>query len=228
MEATTIKFSGMLAKEFGREHKVYLDTRSPREALRWWLSQFPVARTKIMDMEKAGLGIAIFRGKIQGGENIGFDKLDEPAGGLIRFAPAVAGAKQGGLQTIIGVALIVVASIYSGGTAAAFSSSGLWGGAVATTGLALAVGGVVTMLSPQPKMGTKGDSPDNQPSDIFNGAVNTTAQGNCVPVLYGGPMEIGSVVISAGIEAVDYSSRPSSVTPGTELGNWRKTPYDPE
>jgi predicted phage tail protein len=93
----------------------------------------------------------------------------------------------------------------------------------------MVAGGVVQMLSPQPKMGKgSADSADNQASYIFNGPVNVTAQGAAVPILYGGPMEIGSTVISAGIEAVDYSSRQSNVGAGTANGNSKKTPYDPD
>ncbi|GAA0907749.1 hypothetical protein GCM10009552_16090 [Rothia nasimurium] len=179
-------------------------------------------------MERDGVGVAIFTGTATSQKNIGLDQVGESAGGFIRISPAIAGAKAGGLQVILGAALITVASIASGGIAAAFTANGLWGGAVATTGLALAVGGVVQMLSPQPKARKPADSPENQASDIFNGAVNTTAQGNCVPVLYGGPMEIGSVVISAGIEAMDYSSRPSNVGLGTANGSQKLTPYDPD
>ena len=43
---------------------------------------------------------------------------------------------------------------------------------------------------------------DNRASYIFNGAVNLTAQGACVPVCYG-KMRVGSVVISAGITTED-------------------------
>ena len=43
---------------------------------------------------------------------------------------------------------------------------------------------------------------DNRASYIFNGAVNLTAQGACVPLCYG-KMRVGSVVISAGITTED-------------------------
>jgi predicted phage tail protein len=65
-------------------------------------------------------------------------------------------------------------------------------------GIAMAIGGVVQMLTPLPKSPNQEDRPDNKPSYIFNGAVNTTAQGYPVPVGYG-RMIVGSAVISAGI-----------------------------
>lgn len=63
-------------------------------------------------------------------------------------------------------------------------------------------GGVIQMLSPQQKGISAKDNPDNGASYNFNGPVNTSAQGNPVPLLYG-RMICGSAVISAGILADD-------------------------
>ena len=54
------------------------------------------------------------------------------------------------------------------------------------------------MISPLPKVGDPMERPENQPSYAFGGAVNTTAQGQPVPIGYG-RMIIGGAVISAGI-----------------------------
>lgn len=90
-------------------------------------------------------------------------------------------------------------------------------------GIGMAAGGVVQMLSPQPK-GRNGQESSNQPSYIFNGAVNTEAQGHPVPLLYG-RMIVGSAVISAGIEADDYAPSTTGVSAGTP--NWHpKNPYE--
>lgn len=139
-----------------------------------------------------------------GGRNIGADELTTAVaeGETIRIAPVLAGSKQGSLMTIIGVALIVVASIYSGGVAAAFSSAG-WEGTAATIGASMVAGGVMQMLSPQPKGLKNGDGPNNDPSYSFAGPVNTEAQGHPVPVVYGRGI-VGSAVISSGIVAEDY------------------------
>lgn len=78
-------------------------------------------------------------------------------------------------------------------------------------------------MSPQPKGLKNGDSPDNSASYSFAGPVNTEAQGNPVPVVYG-RMIVGSAVISAGIDAEDYVP---STSIGTGIPNWKpKTPYD--
>ena len=76
------------------------------------------------------------------------------------------------------------------------------GSAVASLGTALMLGGVMQLLSPQQKGLSAKDSPDNGASYHFNGPVNTTAQGNPVPLLYG-ELIVGSAVISAGIYSED-------------------------
>ena len=76
------------------------------------------------------------------------------------------------------------------------------GSAVASLGTALMLGGVMQLLSPQQKGLSAKDSPDNGASYNFNGPVNTTAQGNPVPLLYG-ELIVGSAVISAGIYSED-------------------------
>ncbi|SDI07303.1 hypothetical protein SAMN05216272_105299 [Pseudomonas panipatensis] len=69
-------------------------------------------------------------------------------------------------------------------------------------GAALALGGVIQMLSPQPKSLKSRQDPANTPSYAFGGPVNTIAQGNPVGVLYG-RRRIGGAIISAGIYAED-------------------------
>lgn len=44
---------------------------------------------------------------------------------------------------------------------------------------------------------------ESKPSYLFNGAVNTTRQGHRIPILYGGPMLVGSMVLSADIHVND-------------------------
>lgn len=217
MEPTHIILPGVLGKRYGRSHFAYLDTNTPAEAFRWLFSNFAGAKEFFATASERGIEFAIFRGKGKHAENLRYEQLGEPAGDTIRIAPVHSGAKNSGvLQTIVGVVLIVVGAMTS------------WTGvsaALITTGVGMVAGGVVQMLSPQPKLNSGADAADNQGSYIFNGPVNVTAQGVAVPVLYGGPMEIGSVVLSAGIEAVDYGSRPSNVDAGTADGNSASNPY---
>ena len=67
-----------------------------------------------------------------------------------------------------------------------------------------ALGGLAQFLAPTPTV----DSPaafepaDQKPSFLFNGPVNTSAQGSVIPVVYG-TMLCGSVVVASGIETED-------------------------
>ena len=99
------------------------------------------------------------------------------------------------------------------------------GVAVLGAGLSMAIGGVMQLLMPTKKHNDY-DRPENQPSYVFNGAVNTQAQGNPVPVLYG-ELIIGSAVISAGIHVEDiYVAAPPRPGPGHGGGGgtspWRE------
>lgn len=230
MTATTVILTGPLRKRFGREFKLHLDTKTPAEAIQALCIMLDGFRAYLLGAADRGIEFAVWRGRGEYAENIGASQLREPAGDVIRIAPVHVGAKSGGvLTTIVGAVLIIVGAIGMYTPFGQAFGGAAWGPFAMKIGIAMVAGGVVQMLSPQPKVGKVGaDSADNQPSYVFNGPVNVTAQGAAVPVLYGGPMEIGSTVISAGIEAVDYSSRKSNIGIGTPGGNGKKTPYDPD
>lgn len=186
----TIILSGPLGRQFGREFR--LAVNSPAEAVRALCIMVPGFQRFLTTAKQKGLEFAVFIGR----QNITKEQLRDPPGGeVIRIAPVLVGAKRGGiLQTIIGVVLIVV-GVYTGFQPAV------------QLGASMVLGGVVQMLSPQPKgLGAK-DSAENAPSYSMNGTVNTQAQGNPVPVAYGGHdtkgMLVGSAVISGGIMAED-------------------------
>jgi predicted phage tail protein len=192
----TVILSGPLGREFGREFQLVVN--SPAEAVRALCILVPGFQGFLTSAKQKGLEFAVFIGR----QNVGREQLHDPVGqDVIRIAPVLVGAKRGGvLQTIIGVVLIVVGvwmNIVAPGSGAGFVQMGV----------AMAIGGVVQMLSPQPKgLGAK-DSPENAPSYSMNGTVNTQAQGGPVPVAYGGHdskgMLVGSAVISGGILAED-------------------------
>lgn len=191
MKLRTVKLYGPMRRRFGREYE--LNVSSPAEAIRALSVQVPGFKKYLSDAKANGLTFAVFIGK----RNIGEKSIDDPVGDdEIRIAPIIEGSKRGGvLQTIIGVVLIAISYIFP--VTAPF---------LLQPGIAMVVGGVVQMLSPQPKgVGSK-DSPDNQPSYSMNGAVNTQAQGNPVPLAYGGPLIVGSALISGGIYAEDLST----------------------
>jgi predicted phage tail protein len=136
-----------------------------------------------------------------GKEAISEQDLHGPVGAnTITIAPVIAGAGGKFGQIILGVALIA-ASFYLPTTA--LFSIGSFAPSIASLsfsiGLSLTLGGVAQMLAPQPASSEPSERPENQPSYTFNGAVNTTAQGQPVPVGYG-RVVVGSAVISAGID----------------------------
>ncbi len=65
------------------------------------------------------------------------------------------------------------------------------------------LGGVVQLLTPQPKYNVgASSSADNKPNYAFGAPVNTVAMGYPVPLDYGEP-EIGGPIINAGIFSSD-------------------------
>lgn len=225
MTATTIKLIGPMGKRFGRVFMLHLDTKTPAEAIRALCAMVDGFREYLMNAKDRGIEFAVWRGSGAGAENIGREQLQEPAGSVIRIAPVVAGSKNGGvLQTIVGAVLIIAGIIVSG---MSFGLAAPIGGAMIAAGIGMVAGGIVQMLSPQPKLGKSADSAANQSSYVFSGPVNTTAQGNPVPALYG-RMIIGSAVISAGIDAEDYSAATNGVGVGTATGSSKKSPYEIE
>ncbi|MEN5285876.1 tail assembly protein [Stenotrophomonas lactitubi] len=192
----TIRLYGKLGARFGRKFR--LAVNSPAEAIHALCVLVPGFQQYLMGAKSKGMEFAVFNGR----QNLSRDQLHDPPGqDDIRIAPVMVGSKRGGvLQTIMGVILIVV-GVYMN-VVATGSGTGF-----IQMGVGMVVGGVAQMLSPQPKgLGAK-DSPDNAPSYSMNGTVNTQAQGNPVPVAYGGHdkkgMFIGSAVISGGILAED-------------------------
>lgn len=185
----TVRLYGALGKQFGRVH--HLAISSPREAVKALSRTIDGFQQFLLDAESKGLAFTVFRGK----ENIGPEQYEEPSGKTdIRIAPVIIGSKQAGLfQIVVGVVLLV-AGFFTGGTT--------WGPAMMMLGGALAISGVISSLTTQAVTDTSGDSVNNRASYNFNGPLNTEAQGNPVPILYG-ELIVGSAVISAGIFTED-------------------------
>ncbi|RLK45939.1 tail assembly protein [Cupriavidus plantarum] len=189
----TIRLYGKLGARFGRVHRLAVD--SAAEAARALCVLLPGFRHELSSSEERGVRYAVFVGK----DNLTEKRLHEPPGGNdIRIAPILQGSKRAGVfQIIAGAILVVVGAVLS------YFSFGA-GAPLMKLGAAMIVGGVVQMLSPQPRGLSAKDSPNNGASYNFNGPVNTSAQGNPVPILYG-RMIVGSAVISGGIYAEDQA-----------------------
>ncbi|MDR5825783.1 tail assembly protein [Caballeronia sp. LZ043] len=190
----TIRLYGVLGARFGRVHT--LAVSSTAEAVRALGVLLPGFRKFMLCAKDSGLTFAVFNGR----RNLAEEALDHPVGEEeIRIAPVLIGSKSGGLfQTILGAALIAVAVINPASFLTAPAAASLLG-----LGASMALGGVVQMLSPQTG-GLASSSGENGTSYYFNGPVNSAAQGDCVPLVYG-RMRVGSKVISAGIYSEDQA-----------------------
>ncbi|CAI2148009.1 TPA: tail assembly protein [Serratia marcescens] len=193
----TVRFHGPMVDIFGPKFE-YRAHNVPKalEAMKNLLDGF---ERYMLEAHKRGLTFAVFVGK----RNVGQDELELTKGTEdIHLVPVVIGSKRAGLfQTVLGVALIGAAIAFSPAGLGVFSATGGLT-TMAYTGAAMALGGVVQMLSPQMGGLRMRQDQDNKPSYAFGGPVNTTAQGNPVGVLYG-TREIGGAIISAGIYTED-------------------------
>lgn len=200
----TIRLYGKLGIRFGRVH--HLAVNSAAEAVRALGVLHEGFNRFMAESKDMGLAFAVFYGK----RNLGKDELgDPPSHNDIRIAPVVQGSKGGGLQVVLGIALIAAASFFTGGLAAGAAGAGtLFGTASAawtvagTVGISLALGGVAQMIAGTPKGLSSSEAADNQPSYNFSGVKNTTTQGNPVPLCYG-EMTVGSALASLSVIAED-------------------------
>jgi len=217
-----IRLYGELGRRFGRLHR--FDVRTPAEAVRALCANFRGFERAILDIAP---GYRVWCGgtRLACGEDLHLpsSRLD-----VIRIAPVIAGAGSGGLGKVILGAALIVASFYLPVTPlfslGAFSPS--LASIAFSVGFSMALGGISQMLSPSPT-GDAGDSerPDNKPSYVFNGAINTTAQGQPVPVGYG-RMIVGSATISAGISTSDIAQSATHDEPAWNGPDPSTIPYD--
>lgn len=123
----------------------------------------------------------------------------------IVLAPFTGGSSLGVAGMTLGPGGSIAATgVAAGGlSATAFTIAGatVTYGNIAMFGAMMALQGAAQMLSPQPNAPETAsrERPDQRPSFVFNGAVNTTEQGGPVPPVYG-RMRVGSNVISASLE----------------------------
>ncbi|EJC65787.1 phage HK022 GP20-like protein [Alcaligenes faecalis subsp. faecalis NCIB 8687] len=190
-ELRTVRLYGKLGARFGRVHR--LAVNSVAEAIRALCVLFPGFEREMMTSGDRGMSYACFLAKT----NINEETLQAPAGqDEIRIAPVIRGAKRGGVfQTVLGVALVAAAFMIPGLNAAVAMG-------MLAAGVGMAIGGVFQMLAPTQQGLSTADRPENGASYNFNGPVNTTAQGNPVPLGYGKKI-VGSAVVSAGIYSED-------------------------
>ncbi len=207
-----VQLCGHLGKKFGRVFE--LDVNSPAEAIRALRANFPDFEAYMYKHSEPGFRVYVGKYNV-GDEELSASSVDT----TIKFVPVVRGSGKGGIGQIILGALLIAAAFYTGGASlagGALTTTAL-GGMALSFGASLIIGGVTQMLTSSPGAISQ-NSVNNQPSYAFNGAVNTTAQGNPVPILYG-RLIVGSQVISAGL-SVDQTLVSNQVT------TTPKSPFD--
>jgi predicted phage tail protein len=193
----TVILYGFLAEQFGKTHKLAIKT--PAEAIRALSANYAGFKKAVVE---SGYEYRVLVGKEDRATE---DGLHLPATKTIKIVPLVSGS--GGFGKVLLGAALIVASFYLPGATyfSAASSFSINASAIASSiGFSLLIGGVSQILfaPPKPKGSGESEKADNRPSYSFNGAVNTTGQGNPVPVAYG-KLRVGSQVISAGIRTAN-------------------------
>lgn len=205
-----VHLHGFLGEKYGSKYR--LEIASAPEAVRALEANFPGF---MEDMRHRWFRVV--RGNPDTGLHLDGDLLGMHLGNAdLHFIPTTAGAKSSGAKAVIGVVILGAAVVASGGLAAGatlFGANGALAGTafgvgaatvsygnLAMLGFAVALGGITTMLSPTPKADySSRDTPDQRPSFLYNGPVNTVEQGGPVPLVYG-IAEVGSTVVSGSIE----------------------------
>lgn len=105
---------------------------------------------------------------------------------------------EGAAETFAIWAATAVATAFGAGTAVYIAYWAAY--IVATVAISMAIGAIVSLLAPKPQTGAGSERADQTPSFAFSGAVNITAPGYPIPIVFGECIT-GSVVISVGVSA---------------------------
>ncbi len=108
----------------------------------------------------------------------------------LHLVPALIGGKSGGFFRIVIGAVLIASVIATGGLTGTFGVT-LWGSTMLSEvminmGISLILGGLISMLSPAPKIDTTGDSESDPEASKYLGATgNSVRVGTRIPLLYG-------------------------------------------
>lgn len=201
-----IYLHGALAKLYGND-PIELDVKTPQMMICGLSSQLPDFRNKlklvsdkvaiiVKDKDNADNSYSVQQFAL----TIPFVNSEE-----VHLVPEISGA---------GIEVALVAMYTSLG---AVSAAATLATITFQIGVSLILGAVTKMLAPSPDTSGNGnEAPDERASFIFNGAVNTVAQGGVIPLVYGKCMT-GSVVISTDVDVVELPIPPDAVEPIPEV-----------
>jgi len=228
-----------LGEKFGEVHEYY-NLRTPNDAIKLLGMNNPEFLKELITSGERGIGYRV----MQGGEDFELEDMLLPFGkNDLVITPVVMGSSI--LRALTGVALFSLA-VATGGFSAlgatGFTAAGITAGSGITgtlataiaiggnVGIALTLGGVAQMLSPQPPGPMEMSNPSSfltgggaqsvnrgangQESYYYRGALNSVGAGATVPVVFGTAL-IGSHVLSADLDISDESD---------PLKRWIKVP----
>ena len=209
----TVILHGELAKKYGDRHE--LDIATPGEAIRAFCANYPDFQTFVGESETRNVGYKVI---VDNEVMPDVAALGLPFSKTVRIVPVIGGAKSALGGILMGALLIAGAVFFAPAVVGALGPTlgmgaeafGIAGFSVSYTqialfGVSMLLGGVSQLLAPHPKATAGGAQSTNTASYLFNGPVNTTAQGYPVPVGYG-RLIVGGAVISAGLTADDYTA----------------------
>jgi|TARA_R100000482_G_scaffold9908_3_gene2965 predicted phage tail protein len=192
-----IKLYGSLAKYIG-QRVLYAEVASAAEAVRYLAANWPGVRQHMADRYyKVGVGDEYI-------DPTGPELHMETGEKTIKLMPVVAGTLnlKGFFKAVAGIVLIAVSFVVA--PISPFLSKVAF-----NVGASLVLGGVADMISPAPDTGPvygRDTGKDPRKSYSFNNIQNVSRQGVAIPTVYGETI-VGSVVVSAGIDAVEKKKK---------------------
>ncbi len=211
---------GQFGEEVGPEWDLLVNT--PADGLRLIEANTKKCIKFLADANQRSVGYSILVGgkPISSEEELNCSIGKTPE---VHFIPVVEGAKSGLGKIIVGLALIVAVFVFQqyqltpyiwgsggalfGGVASSLAAGTITGyiaSAAIMTGIGLIAGGAAQLITGNPDS-PSANSEENQPSYLFNGPLNTTRQGNPVPICYG-KILCGSALISLEINSTDITA----------------------
>ena len=219
-----------LGEKFGAVHEYY-NLRTPVDAIKLLCINHPEFQKELIESGEKGIGYKV----VQAGAEFELEDMLLPFGSNdLIITPVIAGSGRGFGKVLLGAALIGLAIALPGSNAVWGAAGGLGFGATnaagaaifsgyalaGNIGIALALGGVAEMLSPQPEgplniIGSSSQSGDMGPvssvrgmddsqSYAYRGPVNTVGAGAIIPLVFGQCI-VGGHTITASVEVTDES-----------------------
>lgn len=234
----TVRLLDRLGEDYGEEH-VYHDLRSPADAIKMLCINRPKFYEELLTAHKNG----IFYRVMQSGADMEYNELHLTLGSKdLYIIPVIGGSGGTTGKILIGVGLIAASFLIPGaglfGTSFLASVAGatalsVVGTAAGAIGVAMVLGGVADMISPQPQLpnpsgparmqGTgesvRGSGPagvtratSGAKSYAYTGASSSSGVGATVPVAFGKVLA-GSHLLSLDISATVEGTVTTSLTP---------------